>query len=146
MKISTTRFGEIEANEKDVYCFSEGLLGFAGIKLYFILNNPKGGPFQWLQAIEIPSLAFVVADPTIFKPDYKVSVTKEDLKSIELDDVKDGFVMVILTIRREPYEITANLKGPLVFNPKKMLAKQLVLVDPQYNTKHLVFKAQEVEK
>jgi flagellar assembly factor FliW len=139
MKVPTTRFGEVEIDEKQVYCFPEGLLGFAPIKLYFVLNNPKGGPFQWLQAVNPPELAFVVCAPRLFMPDYKVFVRKEDLQNIELENVDEGLVLVILTVPPNPQDITANLMGPLVFNPKKMLAKQLVLADPQYSTKHRVF-------
>lgn len=140
MKVTTTRFGELELPDGQLWCFPEGLLGFAAVKLYFILANPKGGPFQWLQAVEPGSLAFVVCDPLLFKPDYRVKVRREDLDSIELEEVEDGFVLVILRIPQDPQKITANLQGPLVFNPKKMLAKQLVLPGPEYGTKYELFK------
>ncbi|MDQ7779257.1 MAG: flagellar assembly protein FliW [Planctomycetota bacterium] len=140
MKVATPRFGEIEVKDDAVYCFPEGILGFAPVKLYFILDNPKGGPFQWLQAVEPPELAFVVCDPRLFLPNYAVAVRKEDLANIELENIEDGFVLVVLTVpSKNPRDITANLMGPLIFNPKKRLAKQLVLADPAYTTKHRVF-------
>ncbi|MBI3097658.1 MAG: flagellar assembly protein FliW [Planctomycetes bacterium] len=139
MRIVTTRFGELDVPDDYVYRFPEGILGFSGIELYFVLNNPKGGPFQWLQAVTPTSLAFVVCDPTVFMPDYKVRVRPEDLASIDLKDIAAGFVLVILTVPRDPKEITANLQGPLVFNPEKRLAKQIVLNDPAFTTRHRIF-------
>ena len=139
MKVGTTRFGEVEVPEGEVYCFPDGLLGFGAVKIYFILQNPKGGPFCWLQAVDPGSLAFVVADPRMFLPDYQVKVRKEDLASIDMENVADGFVMVILTVPKDPVNITANLVGPLVFNPKKRLGKQLVLSDPGLSTRHRIF-------
>lgn len=139
MKVQTTRFGEVEIPDGEVYCFPDGLLGFGAVKVYFILQNPKGGPFCWLQAVDPGSLAFVVCDPAMFLQGYQVKVRKEDLASIELEDVKDGFAMVILTVPKDPVNITANLVGPLVFNPKKRLAKQIVLTDPGLSTRHRLF-------
>lgn len=141
MKVVTTRFGELDVPDDFIYRFPEGILGFSGIELYFVLDNPKGGPFQWLQAVDPASLAFVVCDPTVFMPDYRVRVRPEDLASIELSDIASGFVLVILTVPRDPKEITANLQGPLIFNPAKRLAKQIVLNDPAYATRHKIFAA-----
>jgi flagellar assembly factor FliW len=140
MIVATTRFGNIEIPESSVYSFPEGILGFGPIKLYFIMNNPKGGPFRWLQAVEAANLAFVVCEPQMFKPDYKVRVRPEDLAGIELEKIEDGFVMVILTVPADPKEMTANLLGPIIFNPKSMKAKQIVLNEPGYTTKYRIFQ------
>ncbi len=139
MKVKTTRFGEVDVADDAVWNFPEGILGFAAVRMYFILNNPKGGPFQWLQAVDPPALAFVVCDPALLRPDYRVTVRKEDLASIELEKAEDGFVMVIVTVPKNPMEMTANLQGPIVFNPKRRLAKQIVLNDAAWPTRHRVF-------
>ncbi len=140
MKIRTTRFGEAEVPESEVFAFPEGLLGFADIRSYAILPNPKGGPFAWLQAAEVPALAFVIADPSLFFPDYRVQVRPEDIAPIRLEDVSAGAVRVILTVPGDPKEITANLQGPLVFNREARLARQLVLSDAALSTRRPVFK------
>jgi len=140
MKILTTRFGELEVNSEEVYYFPEGLLGFGSVKRYFTLANPSGGPFEWLQAVEPPNLAFVVCDPVTFKPDYQIKAKKEDLESIKLERVKDAIVRVILVIPKGyPERMTANLQGPIVFNVKARLAKQIVLPGDEYATRYRVF-------
>ena len=138
MKISTTRFGEIDVAESQAYAFPEGILGFGDLRTFAVFA-PKPGPFQWLQSGEIPSVAFVVSDPVLFFPDYRVQVRAEESASIELVDASAGVVLVILTVPQNPAEITANLLGPLVFNPKAKKARQVVLTDPRYSTKHRLF-------
>lgn len=140
LRIETTRFGPIEVQREELIHFPEGLIGFGQFKDYVILEHPGGGPFMWLQAVEAAHLAFVICDPLLFKPDYKVSVKKEDLDSIHIEEIGDGVVVVILVVPRNPKEITANLQGPLVINHVERLGKQLVLTGPEYTTKYQVFQ------
>ena len=144
MKVSTTRFGEIQVREEDIIHFPSGLIGFPELKRYAIIDHPGGGPFRWLQAIDSPERAFVITDPLIFFPDYKVSVTAESLKEISIKDPSDGIVVVILVVPGDPWRITANLQGPIVINAKDRMAMQLVLSAPEYSTKHLLFQKEEV--
>ena len=140
MKLKTTRFGEIEVVETQIYTFRDGLPGFPDVKRFAILANPQGGAFQWMQAADLAALAFVITDPVLFFPGYKITARAEELVSVELADVSGGIVLVILTVPKNPVEITANLLGPLLFNAKAKLARQVVQTDPQYSTKHRLFK------
>lgn len=139
MIIQTTRFGELEIREEDIYTFPEGLLGFSHVKKFVVVENPSGGPFLWLQAVEHPAIAFVITNPLLIKPDYTVAVKKEELAVIKLERSEDGEVHVILTVPSDPLKTTANLMGPLVFNVKERLGKQIVLSDVGYTTKYPVF-------
>ena len=140
MKIQTTRFGEIPVSEDGIYFFPEGLLGFGAFKKYFTLENPSGGPFEWLQSVDAPNLAFVVCDPLLFRPEYRIKVKREDLESIKLEDIADAIVRVVLVVPKgRPELMTANLQGPIVFNKRDMLAKQLVLPGDKYGTRYRVF-------
>ncbi len=140
MKVITTRFGEVEIEENETFFFPEGLIGFGRFKQYFFLANPTGGPFEWLQAVEPPDLAFVVADPGPFAPDYNIKVKADMLQPIELTDVSQAVIRVILVVPRgNPMAMTANLQGPLVMNMEKRLGMQLVLTDAGYSTRHPVF-------
>ena len=140
MKIATTRFGEIERGEEEVYTFPDGLLGFRLVKRFVLVDNPKPGPFLWLQAADVPDLAFVVTDPLLFKQDYIIKVQQIELESIKLANIEDARVLVIVVVPRNVREMTANLQGPLVFNTKENLAKQLVLQGDEYTTKYRVFQ------
>lgn len=138
MKIMTTRFGEIECPAEDVIEFPEGLLGFEDMKRYILVDIPDFAPLRWLQSAEVPWLAFVVCDPTLLLTDYRVQVPKKDMEAIGLSAESRGFVYVILVVGGEDRPTTANLKGPIVFNFERNQAKQVVLADSGYSTRHPV--------
>ncbi|MCK6439568.1 MAG: flagellar assembly protein FliW [Planctomycetes bacterium] len=141
MKLETTRFGPIEIAEDEIYSFPEGLLGFASFKRFILKPNPTGGPMLWLQSVDDGSLAFIICQPQLFKPDYKVSLRPEDLGDIELTKVDEALIYAVMVIPKDkPREMTANLQGPLILNKTKRLGKQFVLLNSDYSTKYKVFQ------
>lgn len=140
MRITTTRFGTVDVPADRVFHFPEGIPGFSGVRQFCLIDHPTASAFQWLQATEMPGLAFVVTNPHLFKPDYTIQVHRDELAPIDLDDVARAMVLVILVVPRDdPRKMTANLQGPLVFNVEKRLAKQVVLAGNQYPIKYPVF-------
>ncbi len=140
MKVSTTRFGEIEVKEEDIIYMVEPILGFPYSRRYVILNHKAGSPFKWLQSIDDGSLAFVIVDPRLFKPDYIVPLEKEDAEKLEIESENEAEVYVFVVIPEDPKEMSANLKGPLVINKRKKLAKQIVLIDDEYPLRYKLLK------
>jgi flagellar assembly factor FliW len=138
MQINTLRFGNIEINKDDIITVPEGILGFHGMKRYVILDMAEDTPFKLFQAVDEPNLGFIIIDPGLFKPDYKINIRKEDLYSLCAEDLNEIITFVIITIPEDAYKITANLRGPLLINLKSRLAKQLVLTDDAYSTRHLI--------
>ena len=76
MKVETTRFGAIDIREEEIITMPFGMPGFSDQKQFVLLDHKKDSPFQWYQSIQDPSLAFVVTDPFLFKPDYGVNMQK----------------------------------------------------------------------
>ena len=146
MEINTTRFGQIEIDENLIITLPEGILGFEDFKRYIILDHfDKESPFKWFQSVDDPSLAFVITDPLMFVPEYKAKVSVEDIKSIELSDVSKAITVVIVNIKRDHSEITIILQGPLVINPDKKLAKQVVIRESDYSVRHVIFSRTQKE-
>ncbi len=141
MKLKTSRFGEITIKEDSIYTFAEGLLGFAALTRYVILDNPAGGPLQWLQSLEDEKLAFVICQSHLIKPDYDVPIRKQELQAIQLEKLEDALIYTIMFVPKDnPRGMTANLQGPLILNTRTKLAKQHVLINTEYSTKYRVFK------
>ena len=138
MKVNSTRFGTRDVKKEDILTFPEGLVGFAACKKFFVYNKEKNLPFFWLQSIDDPKLAFVIADPALFFPDYKISARRQELAVIDAKDTKDLIICVIISISQNPFRMSANLQGPLVINTVNHKGKQLVLVDTNYNTRHAI--------
>jgi len=135
-KYSTSRFGELDVRDDDVITVSEGLLGFGAQKRYVLLEDPEQEPFLWFQSLDDPALAFVLVDPLVFFPDYRVTIPREEITDLELNDATEARILAIVVVSEDPARITANLKGPLVLNPRTRLAKQVVLAAEEYGTRH----------
>jgi len=135
IKIETTRFGELEVEDTQCVEFPEGILGFNNFHQYAIIPHQDGDILWWLQSREIKELAFLICDPLIFKPDYQVSIKHEDLGKIDAESVDSCDVWVILNVSGEEGTISANLKGPIILNREKRLARQIVLDDERYGVR-----------
>ena len=138
MKIETSRFGTLDLVEDKVIHVPSGLFGFPDSKRYTLLEHRKGSPFVWLQSVDNGSLAFVLIDPLLVKPDYEVRISPEDINELQLVDAPDGIqTLVIVNITSgEKMELTVNLLGPIVINTKKKFGKQIILSDSDYSLRH----------
>lgn len=134
MIIETSRFGQLEVDPDRFIVFENGILGFPGQREYAMIQTGEGSGFYWLQSVQTPDLAFVVCDPRLFVADYQVPVKLEDLECIDLTDPKNAQVLII--VNKVDDLLTGNFQGPLVVNVENRKARQLVLSDKRYSTRH----------
>jgi len=137
LKIQTTKFGEMDIDEKKIITFTEPILGFPDSKKFVLLDNTNS-LFKWLQSTEKKELAFVMIDPLQIMENYEVSVSNESIKDLNLLSIDKAVVLCIVNIANECASVTANLVGPVILNPEKMLAKQVVLLNSPYSLKHSI--------
>jgi flagellar assembly factor FliW len=136
MKIDTLRFGAIEAEESRVITMKGCILGFDRLQHYIILIQDKKTPLCWLQSLEDGAVAFVVIDPRMVKPDYRPEIDKVHRAFLGISQEEDMCLLSIVTIRREPFGLTANLRAPLVINMDQRLGSQIVLEDADYPVRY----------
>jgi len=135
----TTRFGQIEYEAEDVVTLPNGMLGFPNHHAYVLVQHKEGSPFRWLQSLEEPSLAFLVANPNDILSDYNPTVTDQDARVLALTAQDPVVVYVVVTIPAgNPHAMTVNLAGPIIINPANRLARQIIVEDSFYGTKHSV--------
>ena len=134
MIIETSRFGELEVDQDRLITFESGILGFPDAHRYALIQTGEGSAFYWLQSVDRKELAFVVCDPRLFVADYKTPVKLEDLKPVGLEDLEKAQVFVI--VNKVDDLLTGNFQGPLVVNVENRKARQLVLSDKRYSTRH----------
>ena len=132
MKITTTRFGGISVDDDRIIAMKGGILGFEHLKKYILLVQDEKTPFLWLQSVDDGATAFVVTNPQLIKADYEPLIHDEEVAKLEIEDITDVVLMAIVTIRSNPFVVTANLRAPVVINARKRLAKQVVLAEPDY--------------
>jgi flagellar assembly factor FliW len=138
MKVETSRFGTIDILEKEIVRFPEGLYGFEKeTEFTFLPFNPNvESPMEWMQSLKSDHLAFVVTDPYLYLPEYNLKLSEEDKKRIELEEDNLFQTRAIVTIPENYSEMTANLIAPVVINKDKGVAKQFVLTNMDYDTRH----------
>ncbi|MDI9570841.1 MAG: flagellar assembly protein FliW [Pseudomonadota bacterium] len=135
MKIKTVRFGEIDIPEDKFILMKGSILGFERLSRFVLLMQEEGAPLWWLQAVDDPDVAFVVVNPRLIKRDYDPLVYESDLEFLDVKDKDDMALLAIVTIRANPFRLTANLRAPLLINAANRMANQIVLDDPAYQVR-----------
>lgn len=139
MNVLTTRFGAVEIDNDRIIEMPDGMIGFAE-RRFILLSPDNNGRFFWFQSVDNPALAFVVTDPTAFVPGYEVTLTPDEYDRLKLDPTSAEISLLAVTsISRDAKDISINLQGPIVVNPEKMMAKQIVLENGKYETRHPLF-------
>ncbi|MNJ92737.1 Flagellar assembly factor FliW [compost metagenome] len=139
MIISTSRFGKVELKEEDVLTFPEGMLGFADLRKFALLDDPNDEIFAWLQSCESPQIAFPVLEPELFSMNYKANLTKGDMEALKLTSSDKARYFSIVTIPDDPTQMTANLKAPVVVNVADRMGRQCVLQDNNLAIREPIF-------
>ncbi len=143
MKITTTRFGEIEVSEDRLLDFPYGIIGFEDCRRFCLVDfgGPES-PFTWLQSVDRGELAFVIVDPTRFFADYSPSIPGHLLSDLGLESLEEAIVAGICVIPGEFRDATINLLAPVLINPVRRLGLQAVLPDQTYSMRQPLFPPQ----
>ncbi|WP_394218436.1 flagellar assembly protein FliW [Halobacillus trueperi] len=133
MKIETKYFGAMEIEKKDCIEFPAGLPGFESYHSFVLLPVDELGTYFALQSVKEAGISLIVTNPYQFYKDYEFDIDEEDLGIERPEDVA---VYNVVTLR-DPFEnSTLNLQAPIVMNMGEGTAKQLILNQPEYKTKH----------
>ena len=135
-KFETVRFGAMDIPDNQQIEFNRGLLGFEKLSQFVHVQMEDEAPFGWLQSLEDPQVAFVVANPAVFFPHYKIEIDPRELGDVHPDPNERLEILGICTIPDSFSEISMNLLGPLVINTATRKGKQLVLNKSGYTTQH----------
>lgn len=139
-QILQTRFGTLDYLEEDVITFPEGLIGFAQYQKYVLIRTNEAGTFRWLQAIEEPGLAFLVADPADLVPGYSIELSDNEAASLEIGPDTATLLLTTASIPPgKPEDLTLNLAGPIVINAEARTGRQLVVDNETVPVRHRVF-------
>lgn len=147
-QVQTLRFGTVTVQESAVITFVQPILGFESLQEFALFEHEENSPFQWLQSLEDPTLAFVVTNPTLFGHPYEFVLPQDACDVLNLQNASDAQVLTIVTIPEEnPVEMTVNLLGPIVFHNETRLAVQLILDDAKtYGTKVRLVPAEALDE
>ncbi|MEW5945502.1 MAG: flagellar assembly protein FliW [bacterium] len=140
MKVVASRFGELEVREEEIFTAVRTLPGFPNSSRYFFIERRNIAPFRWMQSADEPDLTFVVVEPDKFFHDYEPRVGAFDLEEIGLGRGEQPFVLVIVVLPEDLTKMTANLKGPLMFNLKERKFKQAFIETEKYTVRESIIE------
>jgi flagellar assembly factor FliW len=142
MKYATAHFGEVEVEPNRIIKFPRGLPGFNELKEFFLLPVPENDYFAWLQSASIAEVAFLLTNPFLFYPDYKVRLPLAERQLLQVKKAEEITVHVIVRLPSTGQEgqITANFLAPVVINSGTQRGCQLLLEDSGYLVREPLFK------
>ena len=143
MRVQSLRFGELNIPEDKVITMERPILGFETLQRFCLIEMEDNRPFLWLHSVEDPGVAFLVFNPVVLFPDYRIEINSKEIAELEVREVTSVETYVVVTIPDNPRHMSANLQGPILINTENNKAKQLVLVNSPYKVRHSVLDAIE---
>lgn len=143
MKLETTRFGLIDVADDKIIDFPEGILGFSEMKKFTILSGDEDSLFKWLQCINDGSLAFIIIEPDLFIEKYSLDLSDKDVAALKVSDPGDVHIISLVTVPKNPANISVNLQGPIVINHKQKLGRQVISSHPAHKLRYMLMQNSE---
>jgi len=140
MLIATQRFGNVQIPEEKIITMIRPILGFEILNEFCLIESDDMAPFMWLQSIEEPAIAFIIVNPRVFFPDYRIEINRKEIADLKIADVEAVETYVIITAASDPAKMSANLQGPVLINTANNLARQLVMVNSEYGVTHSILE------
>lgn len=144
--VITSRFGEISYNEEEILFFPRGIPAFENMHSW-ILAGSEDNAVKWLQSIEDGDLALPVTSPDAVQSDYNARIPEDELKLIGSLNTSDLALLIVLSIPEgAAWNMTANLRAPILINIKTHKAVQVIALNEEYPIRHVVFPEDVREK
>lgn len=132
ISFESRRVGKIDVTESEVLTF-EALPGFPNRTRFVLMEHAEAGELAWLASIEDADLAFVVATPWGFFPNYDPPVEREHLAALGIEKREEVELLSIVTLAGK--SIFLNLAAPLLINVTTRRGIQVIGEDPRYTTR-----------
>lgn len=136
MELRTKYHGVVQVDESNFIYFENGIPGFLDEKYFILLPLEANNPLFIMQSKATPELGFIIVNPFIFFSNYEFELHENEKDVLSITKEDDVDVFTILTIKDPFSNSTANLQAPIIINNKKNVAKQIILHDSEYRTRH----------
>lgn len=120
-------------NDEDVVHFPKGIPGFEEHKAWAIAGEDDN-PIKWLQSLSDGDAALPVLIPQTIRPDYNARLPEGELTVLEAENTESLAMLVVVSIPpAAPWDMTVNLRAPIVINHKKRIACQVIAHNEEYD-------------
>ncbi|WP_024822520.1 flagellar assembly protein FliW [Aminobacterium mobile] len=132
--LETTRFGRLEVTSEAVVYFPKGLPGFEDHYEWVVAGEDEN-PIKWLQSVKDEDVALPVVSPLLIEKNYDPALSSEDLEALGGDAHKLTVMVVVTVPPAAPWDMTANLRAPIVVNHEERMAKQVISGNEAYEVR-----------
>ena len=133
--IETSRFGALTVEDGDVIIFPKGIPGFDDHREWVIAGEDDD-PIKWLQSVHDAEVALPVTPPSVILDRYAPRFADEELEEVRLGSDENMMLLVVLSLPPgAPWDMTANLRAPIVLNHVKRIGKQIIALNEDYPLK-----------
>lgn len=123
----------VSETREAVWHFPEGLVGYPEWRRFELVVVHERPLVGLLRSWDVPGLELVVVDPRDWLPEYAFEVPEADLDLLGAQGKEDLTPLVIADVTGDPPQVTLNLLGPLVLNPRARLGRQVVQSGRDYS-------------
>ena len=108
----------------------EPLPGFPGQRRYALVAADPHGLLYWLQSVSPDGPRFLAVPPAAFFPDYAPVLPRAVCEDLAVAAAGEADLFCLVTVLGgDVGTATANLRAPVVVNPRTSRARQVVLAD-----------------
>lgn len=144
--MDTTRFGPFTIDEEAVLSFPRGIPGFETHTEWVIAGDDEA-PIKWLQSLSDGDVALPVARPAAIMDEYSPRFADEDLEEVRQGSDEGLILLLVLSIPEgRPWEMTANLRAPIVLQHIRRVGRQIICLNEDYPLGARVFSDEMREK
>jgi flagellar assembly factor FliW len=129
--INTLQFGELTIEQKHIFYFDDGMLGFDHLREFVLITEENTIPFRWLISLDEPEVGFPMLSP------WHIDLTYEPGEEF---NIENEVLLVVVTLEDEKGLMTANMKAPVVLNVVDQSGKQIILTSEKYSPTHIIRK------
>lgn len=138
MKLKTAYMGEVEIDASNIISFEHGIPGFEEEKEFIVLPIDDNSAFQVMQSIQTEKLAFIVTNPYTITTDYSFDLEEATVHALQIQNETEVAVLAIVSLKETIAQSTINLKAPIILNTYNKKAKQVILNNDTFETRHII--------
>ncbi len=131
---------ESKTSHETKFNFEYGLPGFEHLSEFEFKNLDDFPPFKLFQSTELPDISMIVLDGSLLNIYNDVSLPKNELRNLEIEEKRYMRLFVILRIDEITKHFVANTKAPLILNTYTGSGKQIILDHPKLSEEHKLDK------
>lgn len=122
-----------------IITFPHGIPGFEKYTTYVVYHKKENGlEAYWLESCDDAALTFTLVAPEQYGLSYELELSDAEFKILAAESVEDLGVFMVLSKKINEHtggeDLNANIRGPIIINPKTRLGIQKVISRPRVNT------------